>query len=126
MRVTSDFFVSALVRKIFGEGGFAAVSQKGAAEAGVILIIVDRLDGTFDLYGPAPQAMFSDQPHGRLFEKLLDGTDRACIDQKLNSEKRMDPDFWIVEIESSGGKVDIPLAVEDSEPTEADRLFRLS
>ena len=62
MRVTSEFFASALVRRVFGDGGFAAVSKKGALEAGVILILVDRLDGTFDLYGPAPQSMFADGP----------------------------------------------------------------
>lgn len=125
MRVTSDFFVSAFVRKVFGEGGFAAIAKKGAPEAGVILILVDRLDGSFDLYGPAPQAMFSDQPQGRLFEQVFLTVDRETIDQRLANEARMDPDFWVVEVESREGEVDLPLVVEDPEPSEADKLFRL-
>ncbi|MEP2580565.1 MAG: DUF1491 family protein, partial [Roseibium sp.] len=38
MRVTSEFFVSALVRRVFGEGGFAAVSRRGAPEAGAVFV----------------------------------------------------------------------------------------
>ncbi|MEP4770935.1 MAG: DUF1491 family protein [Roseibium sp.] len=125
MRVTSDFFVSAFVRKVFGEGGFAAIAKKGAPEAGVILILVDRLDGSFDLYGPAPQAMFSEQPQGRLFEQVFSTVDRETIDQRLANEVRMDPDFWVVEVEAREGEVDLPLIVDDPEPSEADKLFRL-
>ena len=110
MRVTSDFFVSALVRKTFTGNGFAAVAKRGSAEAGAIFIVVDRLDGTFDFYGPAPQAMFTDQPHGRLFERILERTDRTGIDGRLVREARMDPDYWVVEIEARDGSVDLPLA----------------
>lgn len=113
MRVTSEFFVSALVRRVFGEGGFAAVSRRGAEEAGAVFVSVDRLDGTFDLYGPAPQAMFSDQPQGRLFEEVFSQTDQPTIDERLKREARMDPDYWLVEIEARDGKVDLPLAQED-------------
>ncbi|MHA7772158.1 DUF1491 family protein [Roseibium sp. M-1] len=124
MRVTSDFFVSALVRRIFGEGGFAAVSKRGAPEAGAVFVCVDRLDGTFDFYGPAPQAYFSDQPQGRLFEKVLDQTDREAVGARLKSEARMDPDYWLVDIEARDGRVDLPLVQEDTPPDPATRLFR--
>ncbi|MES0882955.1 DUF1491 family protein [Roseibium sp. SCP14] len=112
MRVTSEFFVSAMVRKVFGEGGFAAVSKKGAAEAGAVFVCVDRLNGALDLYGPAPQAMFSDLPQGRLFEKILSEVDREALKQRMTSEARMDPDYWLVEIEARNGEVDLPLADE--------------
>ncbi len=114
MRVTSDFFVSALVRKTFTGNGFAAVAKRGSAEAGAIFIVVDRLDGTFDFYGPAPQAMFTDQPHGRLFERILERTDRTGIDGRLVREARMDPDYWVVEIEARDGSVDLPLADDEA------------
>ena len=114
MRVTSDFFVSAFVRKAFAVGGFASVSRKGAAEAGAIFISVDRMDGTLDLYGPAPQAMFMEQPQGRLFEKVLSGVDQDAVTARLTREARMDPDYWLVEAEARGGAVDLPLAEEDS------------
>jgi len=127
MRVTSDFFVSALVRKTFNGSGFAAVSKRGAAEAGAIFVVVDRLDGTLDLYGPAPQAMFSDHPQGRLFEKILDRTDKTAIDGRLDREARMDPDYWVVDIEARDGAVDLPLAQDpdtDKKDDPAKGLFR--
>lgn len=116
MRVTSDFFVSALVRGIFSNNGFAAIPRKGAAEAGAIFIIVDRLDGSLDLYGPAPQSMFTELPQGRLFERVLTSVDRAVVTDRLDREARMDPDFWIVEIDACDGKVDLPLSEENDVP----------
>lgn len=115
MRVTSEFFVSALIRRVMGEGGFAGLIRRGAAEAGAIFVSVDRLDGTYDLYGPAPQAWFEEPPEeggGRLFERLLQGVDREAVTARFASEERMDPDFWVVEVEAAGGKVSLPLAVD--------------
>ncbi len=126
MRVTSDFFVSALVRQIFGEGGFAAVSKRGAPEAGAVFICVDRLDGSFDFYAPAPQSMFDERPETRLFERRFEKTDRETIDARLKSEARMDPDYWLVDIEAREGKVELPLAEEgQNEPNPADSFFRI-
>lgn len=124
MRVTSEFFVSALVRRVFGEGGFAAVSRRGAPEAGAVFVCVDRLDGTFDFYGPAPQAMFGDEPLGRLFEKNLEKSAREGVDSRLAGEARMDPDYWLVEIEARDGRVELPLAQEDPVPDPGAGLFR--
>ncbi|MCK7612738.1 DUF1491 family protein [Roseibium sediminicola] len=123
MRVTSEFFVSALVRRIFGEGGFAAVTKRGAAEAGAVFVCVDRLDGTFDFYGPAPQAMFAGQPQGRLFECVFEKSDRDAVDSRLKSEARMDPDYWLVDIEARDGQIDLPLADEEK-PDPGAGLFR--
>ncbi|MEE4011491.1 DUF1491 family protein [Roseibium sp. FZY0029] len=116
MRVTSEFFVSALVRRVFGEGGFAAISRRGAPEAGAVFICVDRLDGSFDFYGPAPQAMFSSLPDGRLFERIFERADREAIDTRLAGEARMDPDYWLVDIEARDGQIDLPLAEDKPQP----------
>lgn len=125
MRVTSEFFVSALVRRLFAEGGFAAVSKRGAEEAGAVFVSVDRLDRTFDLYGPAPQAFFSDQPQGRLFERILSGAAAEEVAERLERESRMDPDYWLVEIEVRDGAVDLPLAAnEESEPPPGADFFK--
>jgi hypothetical protein len=123
-RVTSDFYVSSLVRRIFSEGGFAAVSKRGAMEAGAVFVSVDRLDGLFDLYGPAPQSMFSELPNGRLFEQLFSSVEREALQTRLNSEARMDPDYWLVEIEARDGLVDLPLAKDEEEETDKRDFFR--
>lgn len=130
MRITSDFFVSALVRRLMDKGLFAALERRGAAEAGAIFITVDRLDGTFDFYGPAPQSFFEEPEEGRLFERVLSRVGREEIATRLASEARMDPDFWSVEVEARDGAVDLPLAGEDPDskkgPPEDDpnRFFR--
>jgi hypothetical protein len=113
MRLTSAIWVSAYVRRAFVEGAFAAVMRRGAEEAGAIFIVVDRLDGTVDLYGPAPQTAFDDErPSDRLFSRLGEGMDRLDLQLRLESEMRFDPDFWVVDIEDRGGRSFLDLAPE--------------
>ncbi|MEH0071923.1 DUF1491 family protein [Pannonibacter sp. Pt2-lr] len=50
------------MRQVFTAGGFAATTRKGAEEAGVVFVLVDRMDGTVDLYGPAPRAPWIRRP----------------------------------------------------------------
>jgi hypothetical protein len=103
MRLTTDFWVSALLRRVFGAGGFAAVVKRGAMEAGAVFVLSrDRL-GEVTLFGPAPQTAYDTaRPDDRLFARIegLDGA--AAIDARLEREKRFDPDIWIVEIEAGG------------------------
>lgn len=106
MRLTSDFFVSAYLRRCQSEGLFAALRQRGAAEAGAILVIVDRLDGHGTLYGPAPQSAYAEQPSGRLFARLhaAEILPLGEIESILARQKRFDPDLWVVEVESRTGQ----------------------
>ncbi|MBA5779046.1 DUF1491 family protein [Stappia sp. F7233] len=105
MRLTSDFWVGAHVRRCFAEGAYAVVRRRGAREAGAIFLVVDRLDGTYDLYGPAPQTMLIDaDTGGRLFERLQEKCDRETVEARFVREARIDPDFWVVEIEDRNGR----------------------
>lgn len=112
-RITSDFFVSAYVRRRNDAGFFTAVVRKGAAEAGAIFVKVSRLDGTADLYGPIPQIYLDDvDPSvagGRVFEQLLSGAPEGDVDTRLQSERRFDSDCWIVETEDRQGTVDLDI-----------------
>ncbi|MCV9963439.1 DUF1491 family protein [Pararhizobium sp. BT-229] len=99
MRLKSDIFVSALVRRVFNLGGYAAVLRKGAEEAGAIFIRQRSRLGTETLYAPAPQSFFDDPTPGRLFEMRLEGADSEAVDAALAREIRFDPDCWVVEIE---------------------------
>lgn len=100
MRVTSDLFVSALVRRVFGVGGFAAVVRRGAHEAGAIFIVArDRL-GVVSLYGPAPQTSYDDaHPADRQFSLLLSTENEVQVTARLDREMRFDTDVWVVELE---------------------------
>ncbi len=100
MRVTSEFWVAALIRRISGAGGYAVIAKKGAAEAGSIFVTVRRPGGAVELFGPAPQTVYdSSKPEERAFAKMLEHADEPGIEASLLKERRFDEDLWIVEIE---------------------------
>jgi hypothetical protein len=102
VRLTSEFWVSQLVRRA-GRNGFAAVLRKGAAEAGSIFIQVRQRSGLTELYGPSPQTEYdTDHPQDRLFALLRPAAPDNEISARLEQEARFDGDLWIVEIELGG------------------------
>ncbi|GAB4361111.1 MAG: DUF1491 family protein [Oricola sp.] len=108
-RLTSAVFVSAIIRRVNGAGGFAAVLRRGADEAGVIFICVLERTGGATLYGQAPQSVFAEQDKptvgGRLFECLGTGLSPQDLDARFEREGRLDPDFWVVELELYGQQI---------------------
>ncbi len=100
MRLRSDVWVAALVRRAFAAGAAATVVHHGADEAGAIFVAVDRLDGSTDLWGPAPQTDFGETMTGdRRFERLHARFPRADLQARIASERRFDGDLWLVEVE---------------------------
>lgn len=114
MRLTSELFVSATIRRCFVEGAPAVVQRRGAAEAGAIFVIIDRLDGTADLYGPAPQSAFAEmeRPTDRLFQRIMERATNSEITARLAREDRFDPDYWVVAIEERAGRSFLDLAAD--------------
>jgi hypothetical protein len=105
MRLKSAIWVSAYLRRCQVEGAFAAVRHRGAEEAGAIFVKINRLDGTADLYAPAPQTAFDDDhPTDRAFARSLDGQPDEKVEERLTRELRFDPDAWIVEAEDKAGR----------------------
>lgn len=91
------------MRQATQEMGFAAILQKGAVEAGAIIIIHRKPDGVLDLYSPAMQSFFDDNDsRDRRFELRLAATSEAAIATFIENEQRFDPDIWVVELEVSG------------------------
>jgi hypothetical protein len=100
MRVTSELWVSALTRRVFTEGGFAAVVRRGAAEAGAIFIVTRSRLGTSTLFGPAPQSAYEvADPDERQFGVVVAEGEAAEIETRIAKESRFDSDIWVVEIE---------------------------
>ncbi len=114
-RLTSDIFVSALLRRLFAEGGLAAIEKRGAAEAGAIHIRVRHRDGTESLLSPAPQSFFeTDKPQDRLFETRKTRVPEWEVTEALSREKSFDPDIWVVEIETDRPSDYLDLDASDS------------
>lgn len=107
MRLKSEIWVAAYMRRCHVEGAFAVLRRRGAAEAGAIFIKVDRLDGTADVYGPAPQSTFDDaHPVERAFAAALPQrpAPEADVEAYLARQFRFDPDIWIVDVEDRAGR----------------------
>lgn len=107
MRLKSSIWVSAYLRRCNGVGAFAVLRRRGAEDAGAVFVKVSRLDGTAQLYGPAPQSAF-DEDHAseRLFSLCGPGepVPEAEAEGFLARELRFDPDIWIVEVEDRAGR----------------------
>lgn len=98
MRLRSDIFVSALTRRVFSMGGFAAVERRGADQAGAIFIRIRHRDGTEDLYGPAPQMLVGEEG-GRSFERRLRSVEPQVVEALMARELRFDSDLWLIELD---------------------------
>jgi hypothetical protein len=115
MRVTTDLWVSALIRRVFSDGGFAAVVKRGATEAGAVFVISRNRLGENLLFGPASQTAYdSERPDERRFSQLMATTDTAAIDARLDKERRFDSDIWVVELESGQTAVGELIALVES------------
>lgn len=112
MRLRSDIWVQAYLRRCAVEGVVAVLRRRGAAEAGAIFVKIDRLDGHAVLYGPAPP--MGELPHGvdRMFIKMhaADSLSPADAEARLAREREFDPDIWVVEVEDRAGRSFLELA----------------
>jgi hypothetical protein len=107
MRLKSGIWVAAYVRRCHVEGAFAAVRRRGAEEAGAIFVKLNRLDGTAELFGPAPQSAFEGaHPDDRAFSRCLreQSLPEAMVEARLVREIGFDPDAWIIEVEDRAGR----------------------
>lgn len=107
MRLKSAIWVAAYIRRCNVEGAFAAVRRRGAEEAGAIFIKLNRLDGTAELFAPAPQSAFEDaRPADRAFSRSFgkEPVAEQKVEERLARETRFDPDLWIVEVEDRNGR----------------------
>lgn len=107
MRLKSAIWVSAYIRRCMIEGAYAVVRRRGAEEAGAIFVKIDRLDGTADLFGPAPQSEFDEaRPGDRAFIACLRTQPRPDeeIEKYLLRQIEFDPDVWVVAVEDRQGR----------------------
>jgi hypothetical protein len=107
MRLKTGLWVAAYLRRCQVEGVFAAVIRRGAEEAGAVFVRVNRLDGTSDLFGPAPQSAFAAaEAAARAFTPCLgrSSVPDADVESYLGRQIKFDRDVWIVEIEERSGR----------------------
>lgn len=105
MRLRSDIFVAAYLRRSIVEGVPAVQRRRGSPEAGAIFLKIDRLDGTAELYGPAPQSLAGEDDGERRFTPRFAGpVPSPDVEERLAKEIRFDPDLWIIEADDRAGR----------------------
>jgi|ERR1700751_119742 hypothetical protein len=106
MRLKTALWVAAYLRRCQVEGLSAVVRRRGAEEAGVIFVRICRLDGTSDLFGPAPQSTLEQGAVDRTFTAALAPRPipDAEIEAYLTRQTKFDSDLWIVEVEDPAGR----------------------
>jgi hypothetical protein len=105
MRVRSDIWVKAYIRRCAVEGTSAVVVRHGDDDAGSIFIKISRLDGTAALYGPAPAGL-DEQQYDRQWVRATGEpfVPEAEVDARLAREFEFDSDLWVVEVEDREGR----------------------
>lgn len=102
MRLRSDIWVAAYLRRAYVEGAVATLRRRGAPEAGAIYVLVDRLDGCVALFQPGP----ADEGSGErrwLRAHAAEWIAPADAEARLKRELSFDPDLWIVDLENRDG-----------------------
>ena len=100
-RLPSALWVTATLRRINAEGGFAAVVNKGEAESGSLILRLNLLDGTSRLLTETRDL------DGRLSWMPPVGAEPVPDDQADAYVSRVvarDPDVWVVEVETRTGE----------------------
>src|ERR1700740_1901928 len=106
MRLKTNIWVGAYLRRCQTAGVFGAVRRRGAEEAGAVFVKVATLDGNAMLYVPAPQTVYDDS---RALERLFtpmspEPVPEPSVEQRIAKEIRFDPDAWIIETEDRAGR----------------------
>jgi hypothetical protein len=110
MRLKSEIWVQAFMRRCAAEGKYCTVVARGAAEAGAVFVIVNRLDGRFHLFGPAPGPAFDEQGDRRFVDELPFPSQESEVMALLERRRKFDSDIWIVEVEDRDGAAGIETA----------------
>jgi hypothetical protein len=105
MRLKSEIWVKAYIRRCQASGAPAVVVRHGDDDAGAIYIRVSRLDGHAALFGPAPAGLSGADYDRRWVPLMGDGfVSEADVQNFLDREARFDSDLWIVEVEDRLGR----------------------
>ena len=100
MLLSTDIWVSALIRRAELSGAFGVVARKGDPRAGAVLVkILNTTESTARLYAEATRL------DGERFWMQPALTDQeADLDRYIERAVSRDPDIWVVDIEDHQGR----------------------
>ncbi len=99
--------MSALLRQVQAEGGFATVLHKGDADSGSILVVTVQRFGNSTLYERMPAVDGSRHWHPALTQDI---DNKQLFHDFLDRRVVQDPDIWIIELDIANAERFIGIA----------------
>jgi hypothetical protein len=100
MRLSTDIWIGALIRRAELSGAYATVIRKGDVRAGAVLVkALDRRAGRAQLYAEAVRG-----DGERVWMSPVAADDEGALDAYIDRAVRFDPDIWVIEIDDRSGR----------------------
>jgi hypothetical protein len=112
LRLKTALWVHAFLRSCMVNGNFGAIVQKGAEDAGVVQLVINRLDGNYDLLSPPPGPTYNDDGERCFVHEINAPRDWPSMNELLQRRRKRDPDLWVVEVELREGFAGLVLVGE--------------
>ena len=113
MRLKSEMWVKAYLRQWFSRGNYGAILRIGAPEAGAVYVVINRLDGTANIFGPAPGPAYDEKGDRRWALATPAAIPAADVPAFVSKQARVDPDIWVIELEDREGTAGIECADDE-------------
>ncbi|WP_184243132.1 DUF1491 family protein [Novosphingobium chloroacetimidivorans] len=101
MRLPTHLEVSALIRRVEGEGGFATVLARGDRDSGTLMVVLTDRGTLSTAYERMPQA---DGTRRWSLSRTQEADAPLAFGEYLERRKDQDPDLWIVELDVRNGE----------------------
>lgn len=99
VHVSTDLWVSAYIRTIEAQGGYAYVTQKGDLRGGSVILKLINLETR----AVTLLRRIHDQEEG-VWIRPIKSEDEREIDAYIDKQKRFDRDLWVIEVEDRQGR----------------------
>jgi hypothetical protein len=105
MRIRSEIWVRAYMRRCQVAGVSVVVARRGDQQAGAVYLCINRLNGLVSLYGPAPAGIAETSIERRWTNcfkqaEVSEGEAQSYLARQAN----IDPDIWIIEVDDKAGR----------------------
>lgn len=101
MRLPTHLQVSALIRRVEGEGGFATVLARGDRDSGTLMVVLSDRGSLSTAYERMPQV---DGSRRWRVSRQQEADAPLVFGEYLERRKAQDRDLWIVELDVRDGE----------------------
>jgi hypothetical protein len=98
-RLTSDFWVTAYLARLSGEGIFAHVAHKGDPTAGAVAVKIATMNRRASLF-----LRSYDGDGERIWAAAAEDAEEAEVDAMVARQRGFDRDLWVIEVEDPRGR----------------------